>query len=167
MPTTYELLTDAAKLLSVIEDADGELTEESIDEMDGFLMVADDKLGAIKAVISKMKAETVLHKQWRDHHVGRIRSLTKAIDYLTGNGTGLLKAMEDLGEEPKVKADWGSVSLRTTYVTTVAENLDDVDVRYLVEQPPKVDRASAKKAIQSGESVAGITLTENRKAVWR
>ena len=90
MPTTYELLTDAAKLLAVIEDADGELTEDSLDEMDGFLMVADDKLGAIKAVISKMKAETVLHKQWRDHHVGRIRSLTKAIDYLTHNGTGLL-----------------------------------------------------------------------------
>ena len=167
MPTTYELLTDAGKLLAAIEDCDGELTEDSIDEIDGFLIVADDKLGAIKAVITRFKSEIVLHKQWRDHHANRARSLAKTIDYLTGNGTGLLQAMEDLGEEPKVKAEWGSVSLRTSYVTTVAENLEDVDVRYLVEQPPKVDKASAKKAIEAGEQVAGITLTENRKAVWR
>ena len=75
--------------------------------------------------------------------------------------------MEDLGEEPKVKAEWGSVSLRTTYETIVTASLRNVDVRYLVEQPPKVDKSAAKKAIQAGESVAGITLTENRKAVWR
>ena len=167
MSTTYELLTEAGKLLAAIEDCDGELTEESIDEIDGFLIVADDKLGAIKAVITRFKSEIVLHKQWRDHHANRARSLAKTIDYLTSNGTGLLQAMEDLGEEPKVKAEWGSVSLRTTYVTTVAENLDDVDVRYLVEQPPKVDKASAKKAIQAGEEVAGITLTKHRKATWR
>lgn len=167
MPTTYELLTDAGELLVGLEIAGGNLTEESIDKIDQFLMVADDKLGAIKVVMTRFKAEEALHKQWRDHHANRARSLAKTIDYLTSNGTGLLQAMEDLGEEPKVKADWGSVSLRTTYVTTVAENLDDVDVRYLVEQPPKVDKAGAKKAIQAGESVAGITLTENRKAVWR
>tara|TARA_R110001606_G_scaffold12378_2_gene54167 strand:+ start:7078 stop:7581 length:504 start_codon:yes stop_codon:yes gene_type:complete len=167
MPTTYELLTDAGKLLAAIEDCDGELTEDSIDEIDGFLIVADDKLGAIKAVITRFKSEIVLHKQWRDHHANRARSLAKTIDRLTHNGTGLLEAMVELGEEPKVKAEWGSVSLRTSYVTTVAENLEDVDVRYLVEQPPKVDKASAKKAIQAGEQVAGITLTENRKAVWR
>lgn len=167
METTYNMLERVRKLLWLIEDADGDLTEESIDEIDGFLMVADDKLGAIKVVITRFKSEIVLHKQWRDHHANRAKSLAKTIDYLTGNGTGLLQAMEDLGEEPKVKAEWGSVSLRTSYVTTVAENLEDVDVRYLVEQPPKVDKASAKKAIQAGEQVAGITLTENRKAVWR
>ena len=167
MPTTYELLTDAGKLLGDLEIAGGNLTEESIDKIDQFLMVADDKLGAIKVVMTRFKAEEALHKQWRDHHANRARSLAKTIDYLTSNGTGLLQAMEDLGEEPKVKAEWGSVSLRTTYVTTVAENLDDVDVRYLLEQPPKVDKAAAKKAIQAGELVAGITLTENRKAVWR
>lgn len=167
MPTTYELLTDAGELLLDLEIAGGNLTEESIDKIDQFLMVADDKLGAIKVVMTRFKAEEALHKQWRDHHANRARSLAKTIDYLTSNGTGLLQAMEDLGEEPKVKAEWGSVSLRTTYVTTVAENLDDVDVRYLLEQPPKVDKAGAKKAIQAGEQVAGITLTENRKAVWR
>lgn len=166
MPSTYELLNDASRLLAAIEDCDGELTEESIDEIDGFLMVAEDKLGAIKAVITKMKAEVSLHKEWRDHHVARIRSLTKAADYLGSCGTGLLLAREDLGEEPKVKAEWGSVSLRTTYVTTI-ENINDVDVRYLVEQPPKVDKSAAKKAIQAGQEVAGITLTERRNAAWR
>jgi len=167
MATTYELLTDAAKLLAVIEDADGELTEESIDEMDGFLMVADDKLGAIKAVISKMKAETVLHKQWRDHHVGRVRSLTKAIDYLTGNGTGLLKAMEDLGEEPKVKAEWGSVSLRTTQAVVLAENwVDTIPTQFLVEQPPKPDKKGLKEFLKT-EQCDGAQLQTNRKAVWR
>mgnify|MGYP003134140750 CR=1 FL=1 len=167
MPTTYELLTDAAKLLAVIEDADGELTEESISSMDDFLMVADDKLGAIKAVISKMKAETVLHKQWRDHHVGRVRSLTKAIDYLTGNGTGLLKAMEDLGEEPKVKADWGSVSLRTTQSVVLAENwVDTIPTQFLVEQPPKPDKKGLKEFLKTNK-LKGAELQTNRKAVWR
>ena len=167
MATTYELLTDAGKLLAAIEDADGEITEESIGLLEDFLAGSSDKLGAINAVIIKSKAEISAHKVYRDKHVNRIRSLTKAIERVTNLGTGMLVTREELGEEPKVKAEWGSVSLRTTYVTTVAENLDDVDVRYLVEQPPKVDKAAAKKAIQAGELVAGITLTENRKAVWR
>ena len=167
MPTTYELLEDAGKLLALIEDADGELTENSLDEIDYFLNTSNDKLGAIKAVMTRFKSEITLHKQWRDHHANRARSLAKTIDHLKSSGTRLLQAMEDLGEEPKVKAEWGSVSLRTTYETIVTANLRNVDVRYLVEQPPKVDKSAAKKALQAGEQVAGIRLEKNRKAVWR
>lgn len=165
--TTYNMLERVWKLLGLIEDANGDLTGDSIDEIDYFLSTTNDKLGAIKAVITRFKSEITLHKQWRDHHANRAKSLTKTIDYVTSNGTSLLQAMEDLGEEPKVKAEWGSVSLRTTYETTVTANLNNVDVRYLVEQPPKVDKAAAKKAIRAGEEVAGITVTKNRKAVWR
>ena len=167
MPTTYKILTDGAKLLDAIYQADGELSEDSMDEIDGFLMVTDDKLGAIKVVMTRFKAEIDLHKQWRDHHANRVKSLAKAIDYLTGSGTDLLQAMEDLGEYPKVKAEWGSVSLQTSYRTQVDDDLSKVAVRFLIEQPPKVDKASAKKAIQAGEEVAGITLNKHRKAIWR
>ena len=165
--TTGQLLGEALEVLLAIDGANGELTEESIAKMEEFLSSSEDKLGGIKAVLSRFKSEIVLHKQYRDHHVGRVRSMTKAIEYLTTCGTGLLKAMEDLGEEPKVKAEWGSVSLQTSYRTEVDDDLSNVAVRFLIEQPPKVDKSAAKKAIQAGESVAGITLTENRKAVWR
>ena len=167
MATTYFMLERVRELLGLIEDADGYLTEESIDEIDGFLMVADDKLGAIKVVITRFKAEIALHKQWRDHHANRAKSLAKTIDYLTSNGTGLLQAMEDLGEEPKVKAEWGSVSLRTTQAVVLAENwVDTIPTQFLVEQPPKPDKKGLKEFLKT-EQCDGAKLKTNITAVWR
>ena len=124
MPTTYDLLTDAGKLLVDLEIAGGEITEESIGLLEDFLAGSSDKLGAINAVIIKSRAEISAHKVYRDKHVNRIRSLTKTIERVTNLGTGMLVAMEDLGEEPKVKAEWGSVSLRSSFSAEVSENLE-------------------------------------------
>jgi len=167
MATTYELLEQASKLLASIEDADGELTESSIDEMDGFLSSSEDKLGGIKAVLSRFKGEVVLHKQYRDHHIGRVRSMTKAIEYLTECGTHLLERMEEFGEPPKVKAEWGSVSLRTTQTVELFANwAAKVPAKYLVEQPPKCDKKGLKEFLKK-EKCKGAYLQTNRKAVWR
>ena len=167
MPTTYDLLTDAGKLLVDLEIAGGEITEESIGLLEDFLAGSSDKLGAINAVIIKSRAEISAHKVYRDKHVNRIRSLTKTIERVTNLGTGMLVAMEDLGEEPKVKAEWGSVSLRSSFSAEVSENLEDVCVSYLIEQPPKVDKAGALKELKAGKKIAGITMKRSRKAIWR
>ena len=57
--------------------------------------------------------------------------------------------------------------LRDSVSLDVNENLDEVDVRFLVEQPPKVDKKKATDALKKGEELAGLSLQTNTSLQWR
>ena len=75
-------------------------------------------------------------------------------------------AAEELGEDFKVKNSEYSVYLRNSQVVDVDEDLSNVDVRFLIEQEPKVDKTKAKELLKKGEDIAGLTLKTNTSLQW-
>jgi hypothetical protein len=72
-----------------------------------------------------------------------------------------------LGEDFKVKTSEYSVNLRKSASVQVADDLGDVDVRYLVEQDPTVDKKKAMADLKAGKELAGLSIKYNESLQWR
>jgi hypothetical protein len=167
MSTSYELVMEAGKLMIELEDNGGVLSDEAALRLDQFIDGSYDKVGSIRVVIDRFKAEAQLQKDLKDRHAKKQASLTKAAQRLSILATNLLLALEEIGEDPVCEGDWGKVSLRTTKSVDVIGTLDEIPVAYLVEQPPKVDKKQALKDLKAGESIPGINLVTKHSPNWR
>lgn len=167
MSSSYELVMEAGKLMIELEESGGVLSEEAEARLDSFIKGSGDKLGGIRAVIDRFKAEAQLHKDIKDRHAKKQASLTKAADRLGKLAVSLLQAREEMGEEPVAEGDWGKVSIRTSQSADVTGFLEEIPVKYLVEQLPKVDKKQALKDLKAGESIPGIQLVIKHSPNWR
>ena len=167
MSSSYELVMEAGKLMIELEENGGVLSDEAALRLDQFIDGSYDKVGSIRVVIDRFKAEAQLHKDIKDRHAKKQASLTKAAQRLSILATNLLLALEEIGEDPVFEGDWGKVSLRTTKSVDVIGTLDEIPVAYLVEQEPKVDKKQALKDLKAGESIPGIQLVTKHSPNWR
>ena len=167
MSSSYELVMEAGKLMIELEENGGVLSDEAALRLDQFIDGSYDKVGSIRVVIDRFKAEAQLHKDIKDRHAKKQASLTKAAQRLSILATNLLLALEEIGEDPVFEGDWGKVSLRTTKSVDVIGTLDEIPVAYLVEQEPKVDKKQALKDLKAGELIPGIQLVTKSSPNWR
>ena len=167
MSSSYELVMEAGRLMVELEESGGVLSEEAEARLDSFIKGSGDKLGGIRAVIDRFKIEAELQKKLKDRHAKKQSSLTKAADRLGKLAVSLLQAKEELGEKPVAEGDWGKVSIRTSQSVDVRGHVDDIPVKYLVEQLPKVDKKQALKDLKAGESIPGIQLVIKHSPNWR
>ena len=167
MSTSYELVMDAGKLMIELEENGGVLSDEAALRLDQFIDGSYDKVGSIRVVIDRFKAEAQLQKDLKDRHAKKQASLTKAAQRLSILATNLLLALEEIGEDPVFEGDWGKVSLRTTKSVDVIGTLDEIPGKYLTEQLPKVDKKQALKDLKAGESIPGIQLVTTHSPNWR
>ena len=72
-----------------------------------------------------------------------------------------------MGEDPVAEGDWGKVSIRASQSADVTGTLDEIPVKYLVEQLPKVDKKQALADLKTGESIPGIQLVIKHSPNWR
>ncbi len=165
--TSYELVMEAGRLMVELEESGGVLSEEAEARLDSFIKGSGDKLGGIRAVIDRFKIEAELQKKLKDRHAKKQSSLTKAADRLGKLAVSLLQAREEMGEDPMVEGDWGKVSIRTSQSAAVTGTLDEIPVKYLVEQEPKVDKKQALADLKTGESIPGIQLVIKHSPNWR
>tara|TARA_R110002051_G_scaffold192810_1_gene261327 strand:- start:22 stop:537 length:516 start_codon:yes stop_codon:yes gene_type:complete len=165
--TSYDLVMEAGRLMVELEEAGGALGDDGFARLDAFIKGSREKLGAIRAVIDRFKAEAELQKKLKDRHAKKQSSLTKAADRLGRIAVSLLQAKEELGEEPVAEGDWGKVSIRTSQSVDVRGHVDDIPVKYLTEQPPKVDKKQALKDLKAGESIPGIHMVTKHSPNWR
>ena len=166
MSTSYDLVREAALLVCAIEEEHGDISPfESM--LDDFLGRVDDKVKGCLYVARKLQAEeddlrsleVKLAKRRRAMQGERAKVLQKVHE--------MRLAAEELGEDFKVKTSEYSVYLRRSQVVHVDEDLSSVDVRFLVEQEPKVDKTKAKELLKKGEEIAGLTLKTNTSLQWR
>jgi hypothetical protein len=164
--TGYDLIRESALLVCAIEEENGEMSpfEPMLDDL---LARVNDKVKACLYVAWKMESE---EKELRSLEV-KIAKRRRAIQ---GERARVLErvqdmrhAAEELGEDFKVKNAEYSVYLRKSQAVDVDEDLSNVDVRFLIEQEPKVDKTKAKELLKKGEKIAGLTLKTNTSLQWR
>jgi hypothetical protein len=167
MSSTWELLQEAHRLMVDLEADNGELSEQALDRIDSFVEGAVDKVGAIRHVIDRLSAEESFHKKMRDNHRRRLGTIANAKDRLNGYAIQLLQAKEELGEEAKASGEWGRAWVLISQSIEVTDP-SKVPIKYLKDQPPKVDKTAAKKRMkETNEAIPGFTLTTNQSVQWR
>ena len=138
MATLYELTGQAAQLMELREA--GEIDEQTVQDTLDSMMVPE------KLEDYKREKDFFADKQKRaDNAIKRMKKTLAA--YLAAT------------QQDKVQA--GRFVLTSTSSKSVdVFNLAAVPAEYMQPQPPKVDKASIRKALLAGETVAGAALIE-------
>jgi len=170
MSSSDELIREAHRLIDAIEETaaenDGDIS--AYDAMlDDYLERASDKQHAILHYIHKMKNEEDYYRAKEVRLAKRRRSIQKHRAFLLERLMQMRKAAVELGADFAVMTSDYSVYLRKSATVVVTPDLDDVDVDYLVEQPPTVDKKKAMTALKAGEELAGLSLNYNESLNWR
>ena len=164
--TTSELIRSVSMLVAGIEEAEGEVTNDFENALDVLIGDMEDKVKGCLHVAHRMVAEEKHLRAMEVDIARRRRIISNQRAGVLERVIHLRRAAEELGEDFKVKNSEYTVYMRGSSSVEVAENLDDVDVRFLVEQPPKVDKAAALKELKKGEEIAGLSLKTNTSLQW-
>jgi hypothetical protein len=164
--TGYDLYTEAARMIATIESVEGADPEVLDPQLAAWLDSCDDKIGAYHAVLKRLEIEDVALKTEADAIAAARKRMAKQSERVRDLATILLLAMEQLGEEPKVKRPTFSAWLQTTESISVPDDCTRLQLAY---QRIKVeaDKTGIKLAIKAGDDVLGCSVVETRSVRWR
>ena len=164
--TGYDLYTEAARMIATIESVEGADPEQLDPQLAAWLDSCDDKIGAYHAVLKRLDLEDVALKAEADAIAAARRRMAKQSERVRDLATILLLAMEQLGEEPKVKRATFSAWLLSTESVSAPE---DAALLPLAYQRIKVEanKTKLKDALKAGELVDGCGLLTTRSVVIR
>ena len=165
MGSTFDLMLEAGGLVERLMAAEGELSAERAEGLEGWAEETGDKLGALRAVYRRLDAEV---STWK-HEEGRARDMRKRAERNQGRIKGLavqlFLAREELGEPTSIK---GVAHLRKTVSARYPEELTAWPEGLLIDQDPKPDRRGALERMKSGELTAeGFELVETCSVVFK
>lgn len=165
-PSGFDLLREAARIVALLEDAEGELTPEALEAIDAWTGAVDEKLPRYRAVAVAMKYAIEMHAAEVKRHQARIKALKATVERITDLATQVLKAREDVGEEARVRIGGVLYYLQKTERVVGPKRGEDWPVEY---QRPKVepDKAKAKRALKAGLKIEGVTLEKGRGIRWK
>ena len=165
---TYELLTAAGHILGDIEDENGEITEATLAGMDDWIDAAEDKLGRIRAVITRTKNEQALLREEEIRLADRRKRLNKVLDRMTNKAIALLRAQEALGHDNKVNTDTYSAWLHTTKRAELADGytIYDVPEEFRNYGKPVLNKAAVKEAESKGDLPPGTVIQDHQLLRW-
>jgi len=164
--TGYDLIRESARLVCAIEEEHGDMSpfEPMLDDL---LDRVYDKVKACLYVAWKMEGEEKELRSLEVKIAKRRRAIQGKRARVLERVQDMRKAAEELGEDFKVKNSEYTVYLLNSQVVDVDEDLSNVDVRFLIEQEPKVDKTKAKELLKKGKEIAGLTLKTNTSLQWR
>jgi len=166
MTTAYDLYVQASHMIATIESLEGADPEVLDPQLAAWLDSCDDKIAAYHAVLKRFEIEDVALKAEADAISAARKRMAKQSERVRDLATILLLAMEQLGEEPKVKRPTFSAWLLATESVTAPE---DATLLPLAYQRVKVEanKAKLKDALKAGELVDGCGLQTTRSVVIR
>ena len=149
MATLYELTGQAAQLMELLEA--GEIDEQTVQDTLDSMMVPE-KLEDYGMVIRQLTADVEDYKREKDFFAEKQKRADNAIKRMKKTLAQYLVATQ----QDKVQAG------RFVLTTTTSKSVDvfNLAAEYMQPQPPKVDKASIRKALLAGETVAGAALIE-------
>ncbi len=166
--TLKQIAEDLLERLWQIDDADGEVSDELADELDGLDDEYRDKIDRVLTVVDNYRAkQDVLSSRGRalQNHAKRIK---KEADWLERYA---LESMRATGIDKLECADHPAVSVRVN--PPAVHIFDEVvltghdDGRFIVEKlERRPDKTAIKKAIDAGEKVPGAELRRSCKLVF-
>ena len=147
------MTANAAYLYHLLES--GEIDEATVaDTIEA--MCVEEKLEDYCKVIGTFRAEIEMYKAEESRLADKRKRAEKNVERME---TAILNYMTASNTDKK---KCGTFDLKVTHSKAV--NIVDesaIGVAYLVEQPPKIDKASIRKALMNGETVAGAELKIN------
>lgn len=153
MATLYELTTAAAALYEMLQAE--EIDEQTFnDTLEG--MGAAEKVESYCKVIKQLQSDFEMFKNEIDRLTARKKAAENGVERLKA---ALLVFMQTSGQD-KVKAGSFAVSTAKTQAVLIT-NENAIPCRFLVEQPPKIDKAGIKTALKAGEEIGGAVLVDN------
>lgn len=153
MATLYELTTQASMLYEMLQN---EVIDEQIFNDTLEAMGAGEKVESYCKVIKQFQSDAEMFKTEIDRLTARKKTAENAVERMKA---ALLLFMQQTGKD-KVKAGSFAVSTATTQAVNITDE-NAIPCIYLVEQPPKIDKAGIKKALKDGEQINGAELINN------
>lgn len=153
MATLYELTTAAAALYEMLqaEEIDEQTFNDTLEAMG-----ATEKVESYCKLIKQLQSDVDMFKGEIDRLNARKKTAENGVERVKA---ALLDFMKQSGQD-KVKAGSFAVSTAKTQAVNIT-NEKAIPCRFLVEQPPKIDKAGIKNALKAGETVGGAELVTN------
>ena len=153
MATLYELTTAAAALYEMLqaEEIDEQTFNDTLEAMG-----ATEKVESYCKLIKQLQSDVDMFKGEIDRLTARKKTAENGVERVKA---ALLDFMKQSGQD-KVKAGSFAVSTAKTQAVNIT-NEKAIPCRFLVEQPPKIDKAAIKNALKAGEEVGGAALVTN------
>lgn len=153
MATIYELTTQAAALYEMLQAEEiDELTFNDTLEALG----AAEKVESYCKVIKQLQSDVEMFKGEIDRLTARKKAAENGVERMKN---ALLAFLQLTGQD-KVKAGSFAVSTAKTQAVFITDE-QAIPCKYLVEQPPKIDKMSIKDALKAGEEISGAELIVN------
>ena len=164
--TGYDLYSQAAHIIATIESLEGADPDILDPQLAAWFDATEDKISAYHAVIKRLETEDAHLKAEADAIAAARRRMAKQSERVRDLATILLLAMEQLGEEPKVKRATFSAWLLATESVSAPE---DAALLPLAYQRVKIEanKSKLKDALKAGELVDGCGLVTTRSVVIR
>ena len=153
MATLYELTTQATALYEMLQ---AEVIDEQIFNDTLEAMGAGEKIESYCKLIKQFQSDAEMFKTEIDRLTARKKTAENGVERLKA---ALLLFMQQTGQD-KVKAGSFAVSTATTQAVNITDE-KSIPCIYLVEQPPKIDKAGIKNALKAGEQINGAELIYN------
>lgn len=153
MATLYELSTQANELYNLLQS--GDIDEQVfMDTLEG--IGAEEKIEDYCEVIASLSADADNFKAEIDRMTARKRAIDNNVKRMKA---ALLNFLNSSGQQ---KAKGGTFTVAISHSQSV-NILDETAIpeTYLIEQPPKIDKVSIKKAIKDGKDVPGAAIIIN------
>lgn len=150
----YELEEQYIKIVSLIQDGDDELLNDTLESID-FKNEFETKLKNYSFVVLNVKNDIEIIKAEEKRLNDRRKKLENKIAKLEGR---MLDAME-LVDANKIVTPEVTIALRKNKRVSVID-ADKLDNKYLVAQAPKISKTEIRNDLKNGVAVEGAELTE-------
>lgn len=151
--TLYEMTANAIYLYDLLSN--GDIDEQTVnDSLEG--MDVAGKLEDYCKVIRQLEADAAAYKAEKDRLAAKQKKAEDAVERLEA---AVLNYMSATNTE-KVKCGVFDVKVKQSKAANIV-NADEISPEYMIQQPPKIDRAAIRKALMSGKAVDGAELKIN------
>lgn len=160
----YELTGEYIQLMQMLEDAFVEDEAEIAAAMEAVAGDIEDKADAYARMMKNLLGDVDRLEQEEKRLKARRMALENRVDRLK---TAIQNAMELTGTK-KLKTSIGNWSIQKNPLSVSEVDVEKVPARFLIEQPPKVDRrAILEEFKQTGELFDGVTITQGESVRFR
>ncbi|MBR3280137.1 MAG: siphovirus Gp157 family protein [Lachnospiraceae bacterium] len=140
MSTLYELTNDFRQVLDMAEDPDID-PQVIADTLEGIEGEIEDKADGYAMVIRQLEADVLTIRMEEERLARRRRLIDANIDRMKAS---LQAAMKTTGKT-KFKTSLFSFGIQKNPASVVIDDEAKIPLRFLIAQPPKIDKAAIKK----------------------
>ena len=153
MATLYELAETEKQLIELFEvdDIDEQTLTDTIEGLD-----IDGKLEDYCYVLRQLESDQRVFKEEADFFAAKAKRAENGIKRLKN---GILNYLL-MTNKKKTEAGLFKISTRESKAVDIID-ANKIPADYLIQQPPKIDKAGIKKAINSGAEIDGAVVKTN------